>query len=78
MKNVISLKELRENMPKYEARVAKGDSFIVFKRSKPIFRIAPVEDEAGWETVIDFTKLRKGGMPADELIERLKSLEKYG
>lgn len=72
MKSVISLKELRENLPKYEARIAKGDSFIVFKRSKPIFRIAPVDDEEGWETIIDFRTVRKGGVPAKELLRELR------
>lgn len=74
MTNIVSLKELRENMPRYEASVAKGDSFIVMKRSKPVFKISPVDDDSGWETVIDFTKFRKGGIPATKLLKMLKQL----
>ncbi len=73
MNNIIGLKDLRENLGVYEKRIASGQSFIVMKRSKPIFAIGPV-DEEGWETVIDFTKYRKGGIPASELIKILKDL----
>ncbi len=76
MDHIVSLKELRENMPKYESRVARGASFLVMKRSKPIFRISPVDDEVGWETVIDFTKIKKGGVPAEEVMKALKDLRK--
>lgn len=73
MDNIVNLKELRENMAKYAKRVEKGDSFIVIKRSKPLFRISPINEE-GWETVIDFTQFKKEGISANELLERLKSL----
>ncbi|MDP3696808.1 MAG: hypothetical protein Q8R55_02125 [Candidatus Taylorbacteria bacterium] len=71
--NILGLKELRENMQKYASLVEKGESFIVVKKSKPVFKISSVdEDEGLWETVIDFTKIRKGGMPAQELLAHLK------
>ncbi len=73
MKNIINLKEFRENVAKYESRIQKGDSFIVMRRSKPLFKISPI-DEEGWETVIDFTEFRKGGISASELIKILQSL----
>lgn len=73
MKNFVPLKELRENFTKYSDRVERGQSFIVMKRSRPLFRMVPVEEE-GWETVVDFTKFRKGGIPASELIKILESL----
>lgn len=74
MKNVVNLKEFRQNVAKYEARVKKGDSFIVMRRSRPLFRVSPV-DEDGWETVVDFTKFRKGGMPVDEVIKALEVID---
>lgn len=73
MDNVIGLKELRENLGNYEKLVKTGRSFVVMKRSKPIFTIGPVED-AEWETVIDFTKFRKGGITAQELLDKLKKM----
>lgn len=73
-KNIIGLKELREDMDKYIVRVDRGESFTVVRRSKPVFQLAPVDDESEWETVVDFTKIRKGGVPIDEVIARLKRL----
>ena len=69
---IVGLKELRENMEKYASLIKKGKSFIVVKRSKPLFKISSIdEDDKLWETVIDFTKLKKGGIPAEELLDRL-------
>ncbi len=69
---IVGLKELRENMEKYASLINKGRSFIVVKRSKPLFKISSVDEDDGlWETVIDFTKFRKGGIPAEELLSRL-------
>lgn len=69
--NIVALKELRENMEKYALQVKKGKSFVVMKRSKPLFEINPLNEQ--WEEVIDFTKFKKGGVHIDELIKRLKS-----
>jgi len=66
----VSLKELREDVAGYAAKVQKGASFVVIKRSKPLFKIAPVEDEQ-WEEVVDFTKIRRGGVSIDEVLARL-------
>lgn len=76
MKNIVALKTFRQDVAKYADAVEKGNSFIIMKRSKPLFRIVPVDDEEGWETVIDFTKFRKGGMPASEVLAILRSLDK--
>lgn len=73
MHNIVGLKDLRENLANYEKLIKKGQSFIVMKRSKPIFTIGPVEDTE-WETVIDFTRFRKGGIAASELLELLKRI----
>ena len=70
MDKLIGLREFRENVEAYTKQVNKGQSFIVMKRSKPIFKIAPV-DEGGWEEVIDFTKMQKGGVVIDDLLSRL-------
>ncbi len=70
MDNIINLKSLRENMQEYAQKVEKGRSFIVFKRSKPLFRISPIE-ESPWEEVIDFTRIKKGGVDIKELLKRI-------
>lgn len=70
MENIINLKKLREHMQEYARKVQKGDSFIVFKKSKPLFKISPVDD-GYWEEVIDFTKIKKQGVDVKDLLERL-------
>ena len=74
MKNnaIVGLKELRENIETYISKVKAGDSFIVVRKSKPVFKISPPEDDVSlWEPVIDFTKLKKGGVALDSLLSRL-------
>jgi len=70
MQNIIGLKTLRENMEKYAKKVAEGRSFIIFKQSKPLFKISPLE-EGQWEEIIDFTKIKKGGINIDEILSRI-------
>ncbi|MBU1015430.1 hypothetical protein KKI17_03325 [Patescibacteria group bacterium] len=71
MAKIVGLKELRENMDKYVRDVGKGTDYVVVRRSKPLFRmIAPFQDE-NWETVIDFTKVKRGGVSISELLSRL-------
>ena len=70
MENIITLKNLREKMVEYSEKVSQGQSFIVFKKSKPIFKISPVQNDL-WEEVIDFTKIIKGGVDIESLLSRL-------
>lgn len=70
MENIIGLKELRQNMDRYAEKVKCGKSFIVLKRSKPLFKISPATDES-WEEVIDFTKVKKGGVEIRDILSRL-------
>ncbi|MFH1178219.1 MAG: type II toxin-antitoxin system prevent-host-death family antitoxin [bacterium] len=77
MTQIIGLKDLRENTEQYISRVKKGKSFLVVRRSKPIFRVSPVDefgDEGLWDTVVDFTKINKNGMPISDVIASLKRL----
>ncbi len=69
-KKIINLKAFREDTEKYIRAIEDGASFVVFKRSKPVFELSPIEDR-GWETVIDFTKLNRGGVSIQDLISRL-------
>lgn len=70
MQKLLTLNELRQSMPAYVEKVRKGASFVVYKKSQPIFRIEPV-DAGEWEEVIDFTKVRKGGVAIDDILSRL-------
>ena len=70
---IIGLKELREIMGTYISKVEKGKSFTVVRRSRPVFRLMPVDewgDEGTWETVLDFRK--EGGIPIKKLIKALE------
>lgn len=74
-KNIVGLKELRENMETYIKRVNKGESITVFRRSTPLFTINPIDDdEAQWETVINFTEISPEGVSAHEILRRLKKI----
>jgi len=66
---IIPFKEFRLNAQEYIDSVGMGQSFIVVKRSRPVFRIEPVEDK--WQTVIDFTAISKNGVKAKELLKYL-------
>lgn len=78
MSKIIGLKDLRENTENYIAQVAKGKSFTVVRRSKPVFKLSPPVDEWGdggvWKTLVDFTKIKKGGVPIEDVIASLKRL----
>ena len=68
---IIGLKELRENMSEYINQVKNGDSFTVMRKSQPVFKISPPDEEDAWERVIDFTKVKNGGVAIDDLLSRL-------
>lgn len=69
---IIGLKELRLKPNHYATLVRQGKSFVVVKRSKPLFKITPLDTEEGlWEEVIDFTKIKRGGVRLQDLLKRL-------
>ncbi|MDD5750647.1 MAG: hypothetical protein PHU56_03300 [Candidatus Pacebacteria bacterium] len=70
MENIISVKDLRQNMADYARQIEKGMSFVVFKKSKPLFRVSSVRDEI-WEEALDFTKIKKGGVDIEDILSRL-------
>ena len=67
---IIALKEFRLNAQKYIDASSKGHSFIVVKRSHPVFRIEPVKEQ--WETIADFSALSGGGISAKKLLRTLR------
>ena len=75
--HILGLKELRENMQKYASRVERGESFIVVKKSKPVFKLVPPESEDEWETVADFTKINKSGVDAKQVLKELRKLNAH-
>jgi len=73
---IIGFKELRQNADKYINAVAKGKSFTVIRRSRPIFKIMPVDewgDEGSWETVIDFRGEKNGGVEMSKFTRLLEN-----
>jgi len=84
---IVGLKELRENMEVYITKVQQGGSFVVVRKSKVVFRIAPPDERAVmmdekkipatkttddmWEEVVDFTKIKKGGVSIPDILSRL-------
>jgi len=74
--NIIGFKDLRLNADKYINAIARGKSFTVVRRSKPIFNIIPVDewgDEGKWETVVDFRRQDgKGGIHMEDFAKMLR------
>ena len=69
--NLIGLKDLRQNIDKYTKLInKKGESFLVIRKGKPIFRLSPVEEEQ-WEMMIDFTEFDPKGVPIEKVIAAL-------
>ncbi len=68
-KTIIGLRELRENTAELLKEIEKGKSFTVFRRSEPLFKVSPINND--WEEVVDFTKIKKGGVEIDDLLSRL-------
>jgi prevent-host-death family protein len=73
--NTVGLKELRENMEVFIKRVNKGESITVYRRSTPLFKLSPIDDdESEWETVIDFTEINPNGVSAKDVLKSLRKL----
>jgi prevent-host-death family protein len=78
MSSIIGLKELRENTGRYIAATERGHSFTVVRRSRPVFKMIPVDkwgDEGQWETVLDLTKGKYKNMTAGELLTRFREID---
>jgi hypothetical protein len=73
MDKLIGLKDFRENVESYTKKINQGQSFIVLKKSKPIFKLSPVDEEETWETIIDFTKIKKGGVPIQDIVAAMSN-----
>ncbi len=59
-------------MANYIAEVKKGKSFLVVRRSKPVFKISSPDLEDEWETIVNFTDIKKGGIALGDLLSRLR------
>lgn len=69
-KTIVGLRELRENTASILKQIKRGESVLVFRRSQPLFKISPIK-ESRWEEVIDFTKIKNGGVDIDDVLSRL-------
>ena len=70
----VGLRALRENMDKYVERLSKGESFLVLRKSTPVFKMEPVDewgDEGHWEN-FDMRDKNGEGMPMEEFSAILK------
>jgi antitoxin (DNA-binding transcriptional repressor) of toxin-antitoxin stability system len=80
MDKTISIKELRNNISAIATKVKNGQSYVVIRRSKPVFKLIPTyfeADEAQWETVVDFTEGgKKKGAKIEDVLAALKRLNK--
>lgn len=70
---IINLKSFREETSKYLPEIKKGNSFVVFRHSTPLFTVGPAPEE--WEVIGDFSKMKGGGVSAEVLLKALKSIK---
>ncbi|TSC84604.1 MAG: hypothetical protein G01um101417_135 [Parcubacteria group bacterium Gr01-1014_17] len=80
MQTIIGLKELRNNTEKYIGAVKRGRSFMVVRRSEPVFHLAPVPvdewgDEGTWETILDLTKGKDRNITAGQLLKYIREFD---
>ena len=68
---IVGVKELRQNLDNYISQIKKGKSFTIVKRSQPVFKISPIDNEEMWEEIIDFTKMKNGGVKIEEILSRI-------
>ncbi len=67
MAEIIGVKELYKNLKDIAKKTAKGESFIVVNRSKPIFKISPHDEKkyvsktSLWE---DFKDMQFSSLPS--------------
>lgn len=60
---LVSTKEFRNSFPKYQKLVESGVSITIVKRSKPIFKIEPVDvefDNRVTEALLDYENDKDG------------------
>lgn len=72
--SIVGLKELRENINSYISQINKGRSFMIVRKSKPLFKIVPPETEEQWETLVDFTAINKNGISGKKILTELRKL----
>lgn len=76
----IGFRELRLETDEIIEAVNAGASYIVSRKSKPLFKIVPLEEEV-WDTVIDFTELSPKGVDINAVLhvmDEMKQTKKYG
>lgn len=71
MKHIVGLKQFRENVQTYATRVGRGESFVVVRKSKPLFSLNPVDLQEQWETAVDFSKIRKSGVRIEDVLKKI-------
>ena len=70
----IAIKKLRASLATIADEVEfRGKSFQVFRRSKPSFKIVPIDTETDeWETIVDFTTKDDKGISIEKAFDILK------
>lgn len=77
---IVGVKDLRTNLDKYIKGAQRGASFLVVRRSRPVFRIEPADsDEGTWETIFDAKRDNGGkGLRTGEVLRILRKIKKDG
>lgn len=78
----IGFRELRADADSIIDAVSKGQSYIVKRKSKALFKIVPLDEEV-WVTVIDFTEISSQGIEIEAVLAAMEDIKqtnpkKYG
>jgi antitoxin (DNA-binding transcriptional repressor) of toxin-antitoxin stability system len=66
----IGLKQFRQDIDGVIKKLKLGEEVIIIRKSEPLFKISSL-NSSPWEEVIDFTKIKKGGVDINDLLTRL-------
>ena len=69
----IGFRELRLESDAIVEGVKSGRSYIVSRKSSPVFKIVPLDEEV-WETIIDFRQIDPSGVDIADVLTSMDKL----
>ena len=70
--NIVGVRELHSRLREISEATMLGESFIIVRNTKPIFRIEPYKKEGKKYSLADFSKIRfRGGKNLSKNIDKI-------
>ena len=71
----IGIRELRQYASEFLRRVAKGESFEVTDRGRPVARLVPVEEDSNWSRLVASGRLKEAEKKFEDLPPPMKPVK---